>query len=126
MENLLRGEGVLFNDPSAERARQFFHTKPRALLDKVTTVAEAVQRLVRDGDYLAIGGFGADRIPTAVVHEVLRQGRQQLRLSRHTATHDFPVLAAGEGVGGGEALGEGGIPLRGGGGGAGPAPPPPR
>src|SRR5216110_3539574 len=99
MDTLSRGDGVLFTDPSADRARQFFAGKPRALADKLTTVADAVRRLVADGDYLAIGGFGADRIPTAVCHEILRQNRQQLRFAGHTATHDFQLLCAGNGLG---------------------------
>src|SRR5271166_1634496 len=101
---LSRGEGALFSDPSAEHARQFFATKPRALTDKLTTVPEAVRRLVADGDYLAIGGFGVNRIPTAVVHEILRQGKQQLRFSGHTATHDFQLLCAGNLTGRGQTL----------------------
>src|SRR5262245_30419513 len=104
MTPLSRGEGALFADPSAERARAFFATKSRARTDKLTTVAEAVARLVADGEYLAVGGFGCDRIPTAVVHEVLRQGRQQLRVAGHTATHDFQVLCAGNGLGTGRTL----------------------
>src|SRR5262245_42947300 len=99
-----RGEGALFNDPSAERARQSFAAKPRALTDKVTTVADAVARLVKDGDYLAVGGFGADRIPTAVVHEIVRQGRQNLSFAGHTATHDFQILCAGNLTGRGQLL----------------------
>jgi glutaconate CoA-transferase subunit A len=94
----------LFTDPSSERAREFFRGKPRALTDKVTSVAEAVARLVADGDYLATGGFGADRIPTAVLHEILRQGRQNLGLAGHTTTHDFQVLAAGNLTGRGRTL----------------------
>jgi glutaconate CoA-transferase subunit A len=99
-----RGQGALFADPSADRARQFFATKPRALTDKLTTVAEAVRRLIHDGDYLAIGGFGADRIPTAVVHEILRQRIQNLRFAGHTATHDFQLLCAGNLTGRGKTL----------------------
>src|SRR3954454_2802244 len=95
MEVLSRGDGALFTDPSAEHARQFFATKPRALTDKLTTVADAVRRLVVDGDYLAIGGFGADRIPTAVLHEIVRKRKQNLGFAGHTATHDFQILAAG-------------------------------
>src|SRR5438105_177214 len=104
MDALSRGDGVLFASPSANRARQFFATKPRALTDKVMTVADAVARLVADGEYLAIGGFGADRIPTAVVHEVLRQGRQNLGFAGHTATHDFQILCAGNLTGRGRTL----------------------
>jgi glutaconate CoA-transferase subunit A len=99
-----QGQGRLFTNPSAERARVHFANKPRAQTDKLTTVAEAVSRLVKDGDYLAIGGFGADRIPTAVVHEIVRQGRQNLGFAGHTATHDFQILCAGNLTGRGQTL----------------------
>ena len=59
MEILSQGTGALYADPSADRAREFFASKPRGLIDKLTTVPEAVARFVQDGDYLAIGGFGA-------------------------------------------------------------------
>jgi glutaconate CoA-transferase subunit A len=104
MDTLSQGAGALFTDPSADRAREYFATKPRAAIDKVTTVADAVARLVGDGDYLAIGGFGCDRIPTAVVHEILRQGKQDLRFAGHTATHDFQLLCAGNRTGRGRTL----------------------
>jgi glutaconate CoA-transferase, subunit A len=104
MDSLPRGDGALFSDPSANRAREFFATKPRALTDKVATVAEAVARLIHDDDYLAIGGFGADRIPTAIVHEILRQRKQNLRFAGHTATHDFQILCAGNLTGRGRTL----------------------
>lgn len=104
MTSLPRGRGALFNDPSATANRERFRDKPRALVDKVTTVAEAVRRFVHSGDYLAVGGFGCDRIPTAAVHEVLRQGVQELRFAGHTATHDFQILCAGNGTGRGRTL----------------------
>jgi glutaconate CoA-transferase subunit A len=104
MDILSQGSGPLFTDPSADRAREFFAGKPRALTDKLTTVTEAVQRLVDDGAYLAIGGFGGDRLPTAVVHEIVRQGKQNLGLAGHTATHDFQILCAGNLTGRGKTL----------------------
>jgi glutaconate CoA-transferase subunit A len=104
MEILAQGEGLLYTDPSADRARAHFASKPRALTDKVTGVADAVARLVGDGDYLAVGGFGSDRLPTAVLHEVLRQGKQGLSLAGHTATHDFQILCAGNLTGRGKTL----------------------
>jgi glutaconate CoA-transferase subunit A len=99
-----RGQGPLFSDPSANNARAFFAGKDRTLTDKRTTVAEAVRGLVHDGDYLAIGGFGGDRIPTAVVHQIVRQGKQNLRFAGHTATHDFQILCAGNLTGRGQTL----------------------
>jgi glutaconate CoA-transferase subunit A len=98
------GSGPLFTDPSADRLRAAFRDKPRALTDKLTTVADAVARLVRDGDYLAIGGFGSDRLPIAVVHEILRQGKRDLAFAGHTATHDFQLLCAGNLTGRGRTL----------------------
>src|SRR5207237_8831387 len=84
--------------------REAFAAKPRAPTDKRTTVADAVARLVHDGDYLALGGFGSDRLPTAVAHEILRQNRQNLSFAGHTATHDFQILCAGNLTGRGQTL----------------------
>ena len=98
------GEGPLFLDPSADLARAHFRGKRMGLVDKTTTVADAVDRLVHDGDYLAVGGFGADRIPTAVLHEIVRRRKQDLGFAGHTATHDFQVLAAGNLTGRGRLL----------------------
>jgi glutaconate CoA-transferase subunit A len=104
MHPLPQGEGPLFTDPSADALRAAFRDKPRAATDKLTTVADAVTRLIRDGDYLAIGGFGADRLPVAVAHEILRQGKQNLAFAGHTATHDFQILCAGNLTGRGRTL----------------------
>ncbi|MBM3983329.1 MAG: CoA transferase subunit A [Planctomycetes bacterium] len=95
---------TLFTSPASDDARGAFAGKPRGLVDKVTTVSEAVARLVRDGDYFATGGFGCDRIPAAVCHEVLRQKKQNLGFSGHTATHDFQILCAGNLTGRGQTL----------------------
>ena len=104
MDILSQGDGELFTDPSSNRARAFFASKPRSLIDKLTTVTDAVARLIGDGDYLAVGGFGSDRLPTAVLHEILRQGKRDLSLAGHTATHDFQILCAGNMTGRGKTL----------------------
>src|SRR5437868_9779004 len=104
MPALPSGGGPLFTDPSADALRAAFRDKPRALTDKLTTVTDAVTRLIHDGDYVAIGGFGCDRLPVAVTHEILRQRKQDLRFAGHTATHDFQVLCAGNLTGRGRTL----------------------
>ena len=91
-------------DPDAWSARAAFRQKAKDKRDKVTTVADAVARLVNDGDYLATGGFGGDRIPAAVVHEIVRQKKQSLGFAGHTATHDFQILCAGNQTGRGQLL----------------------
>ncbi|MGO8752667.1 MAG: CoA transferase subunit A [Thermoguttaceae bacterium] len=85
----------MFMDPDPETARAFFRDKPRAQVDKQMTVAEAVRRFVRDGHYVASGGFGTNRIATAAIHEIVRQKKRNLGFAGHTTTHDFQVLAAG-------------------------------
>lgn len=91
------GSGKIYTDPDADKARQFFRDqKPRKMTEKLTTVDEAVKRLIQDGDYIGVGGFGANRIPTAVLHEIVRQKKKNLGLAGHTATHDFQILVAGK------------------------------
>ncbi len=95
MGELASGRGPLFVDPDPEAARNFFRQKKGAMQDKVMSVKEAVTRFVQDGDYVASGGFGTNRISTAGMHEILRQGKQNLGFAGHTTTHDFEILTAG-------------------------------
>lgn len=91
------GDGKIYTDPDADRAREYFRTKkPRKMVEKLTTVDQAVQELVLDGDYIGVGGFGTNRIPTAVLHEIMRQKKRNLGLAGHTSTHDFQLLVAGK------------------------------
>ena len=98
------GDGPLFSAPDCEAARAVFRRKSKSLTDKVTSVPEAVRQFVHDGDYLASGGFGGDRIATALLHEIVRQKRQNLGFAGHTATHDFQILCAGNDTGRGQLL----------------------
>ena len=91
------GVGKVFTDPDADRARSYFRDqKPRKMTEKVTTVQKVVAEMINDGDYLGVGGFGANRIPTAILHETVRQKKKNLGLAGHTATHDFQILVAGK------------------------------
>ena len=99
MSGLRRGSGALFMDPDVEKARTFFEKKGLARHNRLMSVPEAVSQFVHDGDYLASGGFGTNRIATALLHEIVRQGRKNLGLAGHTMTHDFQILCAGECVG---------------------------
>ena len=95
MSELVSGTGRLFTDPSPDAARAFFRKKSRAMTNKVMSVKEAVSKFVHDGVYLASGGFGANRISTAVMHEIVRQKKRNLSFAGHTTTHDFEILCAG-------------------------------
>jgi glutaconate CoA-transferase subunit A len=89
-------QGTLFVAPDVDAMRDFHARKPRCLQSKVTTAREAIADLLHDGDYIAVGGFGTNRIPAVLLHEVVRQRRKNLGLAGHTATHDFQILAAGD------------------------------
>jgi glutaconate CoA-transferase, subunit A len=94
-KNAMKPQGELFMPPDVDGAREFFHQKSRAMTDKQMTVQAAVSQFIQDGDYIAIGGFGSVRIPTAVMHELVRTRKRGLGLAGHCSTHDFQILAAG-------------------------------
>ena len=90
------GQRRLFTDPDADEARAHFQQKSRRMVDKTTTVKDAVSRYIKDGEYFASGGFGSNRIPTAVLHEIVRQKKKNLGFAGHTSTHDMQILASGK------------------------------
>jgi glutaconate CoA-transferase, subunit A len=94
-KNAMAPQGELFMPPDVDGARAYFQNKSRAMVDKRMSVEDAVEGLIQDGDYVAIGGFGSVRIPTAVMHELVRQRKHGLGLAGHCSTHDFQILAAG-------------------------------
>ncbi len=96
MKAIEQGQGALFADPDPDAARAFFRTKSRRAVNKLMELSEAVKQYVHDGDYLAVGGFGANRTPIAACHEIVRQGRKNMGFAGHTATHDMQILSAGK------------------------------
>jgi len=93
-----QGIGKIFTDPDADKARAFFRKKNRKLESKLMTVKEAVEKFVKDGEYLTLGGFGANRIPAAVAHEIVRQGRKKYGFCRSYLNPRFPDSLCGGSV----------------------------
>ncbi|HPI13810.1 MAG: CoA-transferase [Spirochaetota bacterium] len=60
-------------------------------MSKVMSTSEAVQRFVNDGDFLFIGGYIC-RPPFAAVHEIIRQKKRGLTITRSNAADDFDML----------------------------------
>src|SRR6202158_6012978 len=50
---------------------------------RISSLAEAIQAAIRDGDTVALEGF-THLIPHAAGHEIIRQGRKRLTLIRMT------------------------------------------
>jgi 3-oxoacid CoA-transferase subunit A/glutaconate CoA-transferase subunit A len=95
MEILGEGKGQLvgWHDPDDNR-RWVQENKRRDLCDKRMSLPEAVSRYVRDGDLLAMGGFGHVRVSLAAVYEIIRQRRRNLIMAGKTAVHDSDLLIA--------------------------------
>ena len=96
MEIIDQGKGELFVDPDPDNTRSFYRTKNRKIENKVMTLKDAIAKFVHDGEYLGIGGFGANRTPVAACHEIVRQRKKNMGFAGHTSTHDMQILSAGE------------------------------
>lgn len=79
---------------SPEQARKTMVNKPKGLRDKRTTIKEAVNKFVRDGMNIGIGGFVNTRPPVAIIHEIIRHGAKDLTLS-FQSNSICPELLAG-------------------------------
>jgi acyl CoA:acetate/3-ketoacid CoA transferase alpha subunit len=88
------GELIGWHDPDENR-RWVREHKSRAMLDKRTTVQEAVRKYVPDGSILAMGGFGHIRIPMALIYEIVRQRKRDLTMLGKTAVHDIDLMIGG-------------------------------
>ena len=64
-------------------------------MNKLTTLTDAVSRLVQDGDCLYLAGF-THLIPFAAGHEIIRQGKKDLTLARATPDLIYDQIARSE------------------------------
>ena len=60
-------------------------------MGKVMTTADAIQKFVVSGDFLFIGGYIC-RPPFAAIHEIIRQKKRDLTITRSNAADDFDML----------------------------------
>ena len=95
MEILETGEGTLFSPPDVEGFRKIAREKNRALVPKLMTEREAVERFVRDGDYIAVELYGTVRAPLSIVREIVRQGKKHLKVAGQGLLEVDFLLAAG-------------------------------
>ncbi|MBM2825228.1 MAG: acetyl-CoA:acetoacetyl-CoA transferase subunit alpha [Dehalococcoidales bacterium] len=97
MEVLSEGMGELIGWHDPDDAREWVQkNKSRELKDKTMSAKEAVDRFVRDGDYIAGGGFGHVRVAMAIIYEIIRQRKRNLIMAGKTAVHDLELLVCSE------------------------------
>lgn len=95
MNILQEGLGELLQPPDVNAFREWNRQKPKGLIDKRMTEAEAVSRFIHDGDYIGTELYGTVRCPVSLVNEIVRQGKQDLRLVGQGVYETDLLLAAG-------------------------------
>ncbi len=60
--------------------------------EKLMSPSEAVQKFIRSGCQIALGGFTVSRNPMAIAYEIVRQGIRDLHVVCHSQGQSFDVL----------------------------------
>jgi len=60
-------------------------------MSKVMSMKQAITQHVNDGDFLFIGGYIC-RTPFAAIHEIIRQKKKDLTVTRSNAADDFDMM----------------------------------
>jgi len=94
MEILEEGLGELIQPPDLNAFREANRAKPKAMVDKRMSEAEAVQRFIHPGDYIGTELYGTVRCPMSLVNEIVRQGIGGLRVAGQGVLELDMLLAA--------------------------------
>lgn len=95
MKVLESGIGELFQPPDVNAFREWNRRKPKGLVDKRMTEAEAISKFVHDGDYIGTELYGTVRCPQSLVNEIVRQGKKDLRVAGQGVYELDILLGAG-------------------------------
>lgn len=95
MEVIQSGLGKLIQPPDINAFREWNRRKPKAMIDKRMSEAEAVSRFIHDGDYIGTELYGTVRCPMSLVNEIVRQGKKNLRVAGQGVLELDMLLAAG-------------------------------
>lgn len=94
MKVLDEGIGKLIQPVDLDAFRKSNRSKPKQLIDKRMSEAEAVKRFIHDGDYVGTELYGTVRCPMSLVNEIVRQGVKDLRMAGQGVTELDTLLAA--------------------------------
>ena len=94
MKVIDEGIGELIQPVDLDAFRKSNQSKPKQLIDKRMSEAEAVERFIHDGDYIGTELYGTVRCPMSLVNEIVRQGVKDLRLVGQGVTELDILLAA--------------------------------
>ena len=94
MKVLDEGIGKLIQPVDLDAFRKSNQKKPKQLIDKRMSEAEAVERFIHDGDFIGTELYGTVRCPMSLVNEIIRQGVKDLRMVGQGVTELDILLAA--------------------------------
>jgi acyl CoA:acetate/3-ketoacid CoA transferase alpha subunit len=94
MRVISEGRGPMLQPPDVNAFREWNRRKPKGLVDKRMSEAEAIRRFVHDGDYLGTELYGSVRAPMSLVRELIRQGRKDLRVAGQSVLEIDLLLGA--------------------------------
>ncbi|MCD6129530.1 MAG: CoA transferase subunit A [Deltaproteobacteria bacterium] len=60
--------------------------------EKLMDLKETISRFIQNGDTVAIGGCGRNRLPMALIREVIRQNKKNLHIVGREKGMDFDIL----------------------------------
>jgi acyl CoA:acetate/3-ketoacid CoA transferase alpha subunit len=95
MEIIESGVGPMLQPIDLDAFREFNRRKPKTLIDKRMSEAEAISRFVQDGDYIGTELYGTVRCPMSLVSEIIRQGKKDLRLAGQGVLELDMLIGAG-------------------------------
>lgn len=95
MDVIAEGQGLLIQPPDMQAFREWNRQKPKNLVDKRMTEAQAVSRFLFDGAYIGTELYGTVRCPMSLVNEIVRQGVKDLRVAGQGVFELDMLLAAG-------------------------------
>ena len=94
MSVLAAGTGV-FKPPDPDEHRRYVRDhKDKRLVSKVMSEREAIERFVKNGDYLSYDCNLWNRGPAALMREVIRQRKRDLWIAAKFTAHDATILVA--------------------------------
>ena len=95
LELLDGGEGPLVGWCDPDDFRDWVkNNKSRDMVDKTMSAEEAVSKFIKDGMYIASGGFGHVRVSMNIIYEIVKQDIKGLTMAGKTSVHDLDVLIA--------------------------------
>lgn len=95
MEMLQSGVGELIQPPDINDFRTWNLKKPKGMVEKRMSEAEAVRRYIHAGDYIGTELYGTVRCPMSLVNEIVRQGIKDLCVAGQGVFELDMLLAAG-------------------------------